>query len=352
MNFKTKIVILSLILIGTCLIQIALQKKTYEGFASVSNAESTLSFSQIDRKYNNSKDCKFKDFVVGQYVEINQKNPIDNPTSEFLANETQYGEKWTTAEITDVLDNNKYMVKDYGGDLEYTVDENKIKSHHQNNCELCGNPDDQCSADCVDPVKIGGDCMPVRTGQDVNGDSIFYQVCPSICRNDNKQSIDLICQRDNCCKGCSYSVFQVADNTAVVSGQPNLAERDEATILHKLTQIPYTSDDYEVDGSYIYKDEMRNEEKRIQDAMAAASSATVSSSEPASSSTAMTTANSNGSSTSSSAPATEDAVTASGEAVNSETTNIVNAFNDSNDCWLGPTGHDGFMYCGPAPFSF
>jgi hypothetical protein len=30
----------------------------------------------------------------------------------------------------------------------------------------------------------------------------------------------------------------------------------------------------------------------------------------------------------------------------------VNAFNENNDCWLGPTGHDGFMYCGPAPFSF
>ena len=43
MNFKTKIVILSLILIGTCLIQIALHKKTYEGFVSVSNTESTLS---------------------------------------------------------------------------------------------------------------------------------------------------------------------------------------------------------------------------------------------------------------------------------------------------------------------
>ena len=351
MNFKTKIVILSLILIGTCLIQIALHKKTYEGF--VSNAESTLSFSQIDRKYNNSKDCKFKDFEVGQYVEINEKDPSDYPTSEFLENEEEYGKKWTTAEITAVLDNNQYKVKyDDGSDDVYTVDENKIKSHHQNNCELCGNPDDQCSADCVDPVKIGGDCMPVRTGQDNNGNPIFYQVCPSICRNDNKQSIDLICQRDNCCKGCIYSVFQVADNTAVVSGQPNLAERDEATILHKLKNIPYTSGDYEVDDSYIYDDEMRKEEKRIQDAMAAASSATVSSSEPASSSTAVTTANSNGSSTSSSAPATEDAVTASGETVNSETTNIVNAFNDSNDCWLGPTGHDGFMYCGPAPFSF
>ena len=351
MNFKTKIVILSLILIGTCLIQIALHKKTYEGFTSVSNAESTLSFSQIDRKYNNSKDCKFKDFEVGQYVEINVKDPSEYPTSEFLANQEEYGKKWTTAVITDVLDNNQYMVSDYGSDDKYTVDENKIKSHHQNNCELCGNRDDQCSADCMDPVKIGGDCMPVRTGQDINGDSIFYQVCPSICRSDSKQPIDLICQGDNCCKGCRYSVFQVADNTAVVSGQ-NLAERDEATILHKLKNIPYTSGDYEVDPSYIYEVEMKKEEKRIQDAMAAASSATLPSSEPASSSTAVTTANSNGSSTSSSAPATEDAVTASGEAVNSETTNIVNAFNDSNDCWLGPTGHDGFMYCGPAPFSF
>lgn len=350
MNFKTKIVILSLILIGTCLIQIALHKKTYEGF--VSNAESTLSFSQIDRKYNNSKDCKFKDFEVGQYVEINEKNPSDNPTSEFLANKEEYEDKWTNAVITAVLDNNQYKVKYHGSDDEYPVDENKIKSHHQNNCELCGNRDDECSADCVDPVKIGGDCMPVRTGRDNNDNPIFYQVCPSICRNYSKQQIDLICKGDNCCKGCRYSVFQVADNTAVVIGQPNLAERDEATILHKLKNIPYTSGDYEVDDSYIYDDEMRKEEKRIQDAMAAASSATVSSSEPASSSTAVTTANSNGSSTSSSAPATEDAVTASGEAVNSETTNIVNAFNDSNDCWLGPTGHDGFMYCGPAPFSF
>lgn len=352
MNFKTKIVILSLILIGTCLIQIALHKKTYEGFVSVSNAESSLSFSQIDRKYNNSKDCKFKDFEVGQYVEINLKDPSDYPTSEFLENEDQYTTKWKSAVIFALLDNNQYKVKYEGSDVEHTVDENKIKSHHQNNCELCGNRDDKCSTDCMDPVKIGGDCMPVRTGKDGNGNDIFYQVCPSICRNDSKQPIDLICQGDNCCKGCGYSVFQVDDNTAVVSGQSNPAQRDEATILHKLIKIPYTSGDYEVDDSYNYEDEMQKEEKRIQDAMTAASSATTSTSEPASSSTAVTTANSNESSTSSSAPATEDTVTASGEAVNSETSNIVNAFNDSNDCWLGPTGHDGFMYCGPAPFSF
>jgi len=347
MNFKTKVVILSLILIGTCLIQIALHKKTYEGFTSVSNTESTLSFSQIDRKYNNSKDCKFKDFEVGQYVEINGKDPSVYPTSEFLEDETDYKSKWHTAVITGVLDNNQYNVK-YENGIVDVVNENKIKSHHQNNCELCGNRDDQCSADCMDPVKIGGDCMPVRTGKDDNDGDIFYQVCPSICRNDSKQTIDLTCQGDNCCKGCGYSVFQVADNTTVVSGQPNPAQRDEATILHKLTQIPYTSGDYEVDDSYNYEDETQKEEKRIQDAIAAASS----SSEPASSSTAVTTANSNGSSTSSSASATEDTVTASGEAVNSETSNIVNAFNDVNDCWLGPTGHDGFMYCGPAPFSF
>ena len=352
MNFKTKIVILSLILIGTCLIQIALHKKTYEGFSSFTDEESTLSFSQIDRKYNNSKDCKFKDFEVGQYVEINLNDPSDHPTSEFLENKDQYTEKWKSAVIFAIPGNNLYTVKYEDSDVQYTVHENRIKSHHQNNCELCGNRDDQCSADCMDPVKIGGDCMPVRTGKDGNGNEIFYQVCPSICRNDSKQPNDLICQRDNCCKGCGYSVFQVADNTAVISGQPNPAQRDEATILDKLKKIPYTSGDYEVDHSYNYDEVMQKEEKRIQDAMAAASSATTSTSEPASSSTAVTTANSNGSSTSSSAPATEDTVTASGEAVNSETSNIVNAFNENNDCWLGPTGHDGFMYCGPAPFSF
>jgi len=351
MNFKTKIVILSLILIGTCLIQIALHKKTYEGFVSVSNAESSLSFSQIDRKYNNSKDCKFKDFEVGQYVEINLKDPSDYPTSEFLENKDEYITKWKSAVITAVLDNNQYNVKYDGSDDEDTVNENKIKSHHQNNCELCGNRDDKCSADCMDPVKIGGDCMPVRTGKDGSGNDIFYQVCPSICRNDSKQPNDLICQGDNCCKGCGYAVFQVADNTGVISGQPNPAQPDEATILHKLKKIPYPWD-YQVDHSYNYDEVMQKEEKRIQDAMTAASSATTSTSEPASSSTAVATANSNESSTSSSAPATEDSVTASGEAVNSETSNIVNAFNDSNDCWVGPTGHDGFMYCGPAPFSF
>jgi hypothetical protein len=352
MNFKTKIVILSLIIIGTCLIQIALHKKTYEGFVGVSNTESTLSFSQLDRKYNNSKECKFKDFEVGQYVEINKKIVKEHPTSEFLENEKQYGEKWESAIITALLDNNQYKIKYDGSEDEHTVNENVIKSHHQNNCELCGNRDDQCSADCMDPVKIGGDCMPVRTGEDGNGDPIYYQVCPSICRNDSKQMTDLICQGDNCCKGCGYTVFQVADNTDVVSGQPNLAQRDEATILHKLTKIPYPRPAgspvlYEIDTEYNYDEVMENDEKRIQNAMSA-----VSSTEPASSSIEVTTATSNGSSTSSSASATEDSVTASGEAVNSETTNIVNAFNESNDCWLGPTGHDEFKYCGPAPFSF
>ena len=149
MNFKTKIVILSLILIGTCLIQIALHKKTYEGFVGVSNAESTLSFSQLDRKYNNSKECKFKDFEVGQYVEINKKVVKEHPTSEFLENEDQYGKKWESAIITAVLDNNQYKIKYDGSEVEHTVNENEIKSHHQNNCELCGNRDDQCSADCI-----------------------------------------------------------------------------------------------------------------------------------------------------------------------------------------------------------
>jgi len=359
MNFKTKLIILCLILIGTCLIQIALHKKTYEGFLGVNKEESELSFSQLDRKYNNSKDCKFKDFEVGQYVEMYKKDQDNNPNSEFLGKDEQYLQKWKSAVITAVLDNNQYKVNykknyyDNDNQLhEDIVNENQIKSHHQNNCELCGNRDDECSADCMDPVKIGGDCMPVQTGKDNNDYDIKYQVCPRICRNDSKQVVDLICQRDNCCKGCEYSVFEVDNNTAVVSGQANPAERDEATILNKLTKIPYTKNDYEIDTTYNYAEEMEKEEKRIQDAMDAASSGITASSEPASNSTPVNAANSNGSSTSSAASATEESLTASGEAANSETTNVVNAFNDSNDCWLGPTGHHGFMYCGPAPFAF
>lgn len=352
MNFKTKLVILSLIVIGGCLLQIVLHKKTYEGFSSVTYSESSLSFSQLDRKYDNSKDCKLKDFEVGQYVEINQKNVEEHPTSEYIDTLTEYDQKWKTAIITAVLENNQYSVKYYDSDNEYIVNENKIKSHHQNLCELCGNNDNQCSTDCMEPINVGGDCMPVQTGKDNNDNDIKYQVCPRICRNDSKETIDLICQGNNCCKGCDYTVFQVADNTAVISGQANPVERDEATILNKLTKIPYTKNDYEIDTTYNYADEMAKEEQRIQDATAAASSGIAASSEPASNSTAVTAANSNGTSTSSSASATEETVTASGEAVNSETTNVVNAFNDSNDCWLGPTGHDGFMYCGPAPFAF
>ena len=352
MDFKTKLVIISLIVIGGCLLQIVLHKKTYEGFSSVTHPESSLSFSQLDRKYDNSKDCKTKDFEVGQYVEINQKDVEEHPTSEYIDTLTEYDQKWKTAIITAVLENNQYSVKYYDSDNEYIVNENKIKSHHQNLCELCGNNDNQCSTDCMEPINVGGDCMPVQTGKDNNDNDIKYQVCPRICRNDSKETIDLICQGNNCCKGCDYTVFQVADNTAVISGQANPVERDEATILNKLTKIPYTKNDYEIDTTYNYADEMAKEEQRIQDATAAASSGIAASSEPASNSTAVTAANSNGTSTSSSASATEETVTASGEAVNSETTNVVNAFNDSNDCWLGPTGHDGFMYCGPAPFAF
>ena len=88
MDFKTKLVILSLIVIGGCLLQIVLHKKTYEGFSSVTYSESSLSFSQLDRKYDNSKDCKLKDFEVGQYVEINQKNVQEHPTSEYIDNLT------------------------------------------------------------------------------------------------------------------------------------------------------------------------------------------------------------------------------------------------------------------------
>lgn len=352
MNFKTKLIILCLILIGGCLLQIVLHKKTYEGFAGVNKEESALSFSQLDRKYNNSKDCKFKDFEVGQYVEINQKNVEQHPTSEYIDNPTEYGQKWKTAIITAVLENNQYSVKYYDSGNEDIVNENKIKSHHQNLCELCGNNDNQCSTDCMEPIDVGGDCMPVQTGKDNNDNDIKYQLCPRICRNDSKQVVDLICQRDNCCKGCEYSVFEVDNNTAVVSGQANPAERDEATILNKLTKIPYTKNDYEIDTTYNYAEEMEKEKQREQDAIDAASSGITASSEPASNSTPVNAANSNGSSTSSAASATEESLTASGEPANSETTNVVNAFNDSNDCWLGPTGHDGFMYCGPAPFAF
>ena len=72
MHFKTKLMILSIIVIAACMLQLILHKGVYEGFTQFSSDENKLSFNQFDRKYNSTNDCKANDteFDIGQYVEV------------------------------------------------------------------------------------------------------------------------------------------------------------------------------------------------------------------------------------------------------------------------------------------
>ena len=352
MHFKTKLMILSIIVIGACMLQLILHKGVYEGFTQFSSDENKLSFNQFDRKYNSTNDCKANDteFDIGQYVEVyvsdDEKATLvsDENIDETKFDELiDYDKKWTSGKvITNNL--NIYSIELEDKTVITDVKRGRIKNHHQNACKVCGNNDNECSQDCIDPINVGGDCLPIKTGKNGNGEDILYQICPRICRNDNVNVIDLACGTDNCCRGCGFSVFEVSDN--IVIGKDN---KETSGVINKLTQIPYTQANYTVDPDYNYADEMAKETKRKEDALAAmmSSSGTATS---ASSGTAASA--SSGTATSASSGTATSASVAAQDTEKQETSNVVNALTDTENCWLGPTGHDAFMYCGPAPFSF
>ena len=86
---------------------------------------------------------------------------------------------------------------------------------------------------------------------------------------------------------------------------------------------------------------MAKETKRKEDALAAMMS-----------SSGTATSASSGTAASASSGTAASASVAAQDTEKQETSNVVNALTDTENCWLGPTGHDAFMYCGPAPFSF
>tara|TARA_Y100000994_G_scaffold232076_1_gene219015 strand:+ start:232 stop:1263 length:1032 start_codon:yes stop_codon:yes gene_type:complete len=343
MNFKTTIVIISLIIIGGCLIQIAIHKKPFEGFTNFINDENNLSFNQIKKKYS-YEECSTTPYDIGSYVEVYNSN---DPIEQSILNVTEYDSKWKSAEVVSYV-NGTYKVKYQDGDVE-DVEENLVKSHHQNECNIsnCGIKDNECSNDCAEPNDIGGDCMPIQTGKDSNDNDIKYKVCPRICRNDDKDNSELECGYHNCCKGCGFSVFQINDNS------PNDDDTLKTSqVMYRLKKIPYDSQSYEIDETYDYATEMEKEAKRVNDAMAAASSSPEETDEPAINSGSETsTTNEPETEVTEPVSVTEDVINTT-DSNNTDSNNVVNAFVDNDECWVGPTGHESFMYCGPAPFSF
>ena len=328
MKIQTIIIMISLIIIGGCLLKVALNKKTYEGFTHFINDENKLSFNQLEKKYTN-KDCSTTPYDIGSYVEVYKGGET---ISQAILNPTDYDNNWKSAEVVSYDVNGKYKVK-YQDDTTDEVDEDLVKSHHQNVCTIsrCGIKDNKCEEDCNEATNIGGGCMPVQMGKDGDNNDIKYQVCPRICRNDEKNIDYLECGSDKCCKGCGFSVFQINDNDDGVS-----------QVIYRLKKIPYDSQSYEIDQTYDYATEMEKEAKRVSDAMDAASFSQTETDEAAI----------NGGTEGE--PETEDnEPTASTEDASDDTSsNTVNAFVDHNNCWIGPTGDESFKYCGPAPFSF
>ena len=176
--------------------------------------------------------------------------------SQAILNPTDYDTNWKSAEVVSYV-NGKYTVK-YEDDTTDEVDEDLVKSHHQNECTIsqCGINDNNCAEDCNEANNIGGSCMPVQIGKDADNKDIKYQVCPRICRNDEKNIDELECAFDKCCKGCGFSVFQINDNDNGGVSQ----------VMYRLKKIPYDSQSYEIDQTYDYATEMEKEAKRVSDA--------------------------------------------------------------------------------------
>ena len=343
MKIQTIIIMVSLIIIGSCLLKVALNKTTYEGFTNFINDENKLSFNQLEKKYTN-KDCSTTPYDIGSYVEVYKG---DESISQAILNPSDYNNIWSSAQVVSYV-NGKYKVK-YQDDTTEEVDEDLVKSHHQNECTIsqCGIKDNKCAEDCNEANNIGGSCMPVQTGKDGDNKVIKYQVCPRICRNDDKNNDELECVFDKCCKGCGFSVFQINDNV----------DGSVSQVMYRLKKIPYDSQNYEIDQTYDYATEMEKEAKRVSDAIDAASFSQTETDEPAiNSGTGTSTSESSGTGTSETEgePETEDIEPAASteDASDDTSSNIVNAFVDDNNCWIGPTGNESFKYCGPAPFSF
>ena len=323
MLLKTKLMFLSIIVICACMLQIILHKKTYEGFTQFISDENKLSFNQFDRKYNSINDCKANNdsFDIAQYVEVyisdDEKGKL---ISENTIDEAQFDEemdydiRWTSGKVIN-KNGDIYSIELVDKTVLSNVNIDRIKNHHQNACNVCGNNDNECTEDCMDPINVGGHCLPVKTGKNGKDEDILYKVCPRICRNDSVNITDLACETDNCCRGCGFSVFEVSDDNDSVK---------------KLTKIPYEMSDYNIDPTYIYADEMAKESKRLNDNIERKSGDDTSASPT-------------------SKPQTDDT---NEDTVIEETSNVVNALTDTENCWLGPTGHNDFMYCGPTPFSF
>jgi len=365
MKFKYKLLFVCVMFTLISLIQ-TFFLNSKEGYENLNDNEVT--FAQYSKKYGHDTGCLSAPFEeIGIHVEVMKSiqdmrgeltdadGLSDGEVVETYLREKTYEDIWTPGTISAIHkndNNNKYNIM-YSDSAESTepneeenVEEVRIKSHHQNVCKICRNgvDDNQCTDDCREPnvylnnendiiIESAGNCLPVEKGIDGQGNAIEYKLCPFVCKNGEKQLTDLVCGDDNCCFGCGYSIFEIDSN---------------GVFKNKLNNIPNEANNYSISTNGGVSNVKSKEEGGLNNidygsvgvGGSGSGSAGVGAGGSGSDSAG---AGAGGSGSGSAGSDTENNSSNGGN-------NVMNAFNDDNNCWLGPTGHKDFMYCGPAPY--
>ena len=363
MKFKYKLLIACLVITFISLLQTLFKNNIKEGYESLTDSQ--LTFAQYSKKHGLKNSCYSAPFEeIGMHVEVmksidDMKSDINDATlsdAEVInkyVEEHNYDEIWQSGTINvinvneNINENNTYDILYSDESIEQNVIEERIKSHHQNVCKICRNnvDDNQCTDDCRKPnvylnkeneiiIESEGNCLPVKKGVDAQGNDIEYRICPFVCKNGEKSTNDLACVDDNCCFGCGYSVFEVDENGVFKNKLDNIPTESSVYSVSENGGRNNVKDINEggLNGETYYSETNGNSDNSAGAGADAGAGAGA------------------GSDAGAGAGAGSDAGAGAGETSNSEN-NVVNAFNDNHACWLGPTGHSDFMYCGPAPIT-
>lgn len=354
MKFKYKLLFVCVIFTLISLIQ-TFFFNSKEGYENLNDSE--ITFAQYSKKYGYDSGCLSAPFEdIGTHVEVmksieDMRNELtdanglsDSKVVEKYLEEKTYEDIWrpgTISAINQNDNNNTYDIMYSDESIESNVEEVRIKSHHQNVCKICRNgvDDNQCTDDCREPnvylnsendiiVESAGNCLPAEKGKNAQGEEIEYKLCPFVCKNGEKQLTDLVCGDDNCCFGCGYSIFEMDSN---------------GVFKNKLNNIPNEANNYSISTNGGVSNVKSKEEGGLNDVDYGSSGGTGDGSGGAGA----------GAGAGGDAGPGGDAGGGGSDTENDSSNggnNVMNAFNDDNNCWLGPTGHKDFMYCGPAPY--
>ena len=379
MKFKYKLLFVCVIFTLISLIQ-TFFLNSKEGYENLNDNEVT--FAQYSKKYGHDTGCLSAPFEeIGIHVEVMKSIQVmktelddgsglsDGEVVEKYLREKTYEDIWTPGTISAIHkndNNNKYDIiySDSAESTESNVEEVRIKSHHQNVCKICRNSvdDNQCTDDCREPnvylntendiiVESAGNCLPVEKGKDADGNEIDYQLCPFVCKNGEKQLIDLVCSDDNCCFGCGYSIFEMECDNSRIRIDEDGKEYSETInspgrckFKNKLNKIPDKANNYSISTNGGVDNVKSKQDGGLNDIDYGSASTGGDGA-----STGGDGAGTGGDGASTGGDGASTGTDAENDSSNAEN-NVMNAFNDDSNCWLGPTGHKDFMYCGPAPY--